>query len=109
MDRIKNGLLLHNLLAKLLVSMKLLGRKEGFVEGLYYAKNKIPATDFPLHKADYKKDYNAKSGEFDELTFPLVKFITNFAENENLASLRSASEKSREGAGTSWQHEEGRD
>lgn len=88
-DMVKNSDEFQAVLGGMLADSKLVGRQEGFDEGLQYASERRPTTQHPLYDVDVQASLDAKTEQFDVLTFPILDQVVSCAGQDNLDALKA--------------------
>ncbi|KAI3787113.1 hypothetical protein L1987_41332 [Smallanthus sonchifolius] len=75
--------------SQLLSANKFLGRQHGFDEGYRFAEEGLPKTSFELYDVNCQEGLDEKISEFDNLSFGILKDVTDCAYHPDLSGLKA--------------------
>ena len=80
-ENLKYGAQFQDLLGQMIAIAKMAGLQQGFSDGQAWINNNRQNSTYDLHGKDCKAALDSKLGEFDDLSFEVVKLISEQADD----------------------------
>ena len=91
-ENIKCGAQFQELLGQMIAAAKMAGRQQGFAEGKAWARENRPDSSHELHGKDCAAALKTKLGEFDDLSFEVVRLLADQADEPDFDLVKQLME-----------------
>ena len=91
-ENLKYDTQFQDLLGQMIVAAKMAGRQQGFSEGKAWVRENRPDSSHELHGKDCAAALETKLGEFDDLSFEVVKLLADQADEPDFELVKQLME-----------------